>query len=122
MQYTGAIPLGQQETFALALKELRQTKNDLMGEIKAAEQLKAEAESSWVAAKHDRSRLQELLQAVQDPRSVERMAEWHQRMSALQLSELQLSRQLEHAQQRERHLSATIGTEQTSSLIFVHFY
>ncbi|NXQ83718.1 CE290 protein, partial [Nyctibius grandis] len=98
-QFSGALPLAQQEKFSKTMIQLQNDKLKILEEVQHAQQERRNAENKALEMDLKLKSLEELVSALKDTRGAQKVIEWHMKMEELHLQELKLNR--ESVKQRE---------------------
>ncbi|NWS75767.1 CE290 protein, partial [Crotophaga sulcirostris] len=93
-QFSGALPLAQQEKFSKTMMQLQNDKLKILEEVQHAQQERRNAENRALEADLKLKGLEELVSALKDTRGAQKVIEWHMKMEELHLQELKLNREL----------------------------
>ncbi|XP_072291649.1 centrosomal protein of 290 kDa [Eucyclogobius newberryi] len=93
-QFSGALPLHQQEKFAAALVEMQQERGKAAEERRRAEDERRQAESRAQELELRMRGLEELIATLKDAKGAQKVTEWQRRMEDARLQELRRSREL----------------------------
>ncbi|NXF76372.1 CE290 protein, partial [Sclerurus mexicanus] len=93
-QFSGALPLAQQEKFSKTMIQLQNDKLKILEEVQHAQQERRNAENRALELELKLKSLEELVSALKDTRGAQKVIEWHMKMEELHLQELKLNREL----------------------------
>ncbi|KAM6418627.1 centrosomal protein of 290 kDa [Pluvialis apricaria] len=93
-QFSGALPLAQQEKFSKTMIQLQNDKLKILEEVQHAQQERRNAENRALEMELKLKSLEELISALKDTRGAQKVIEWHMKMEELHLQELKLNREL----------------------------
>ncbi|KAM6096205.1 centrosomal protein of 290 kDa [Chlamydotis macqueenii] len=93
-QFSGALPLAQQEKFSKTMIQLQNDKLKILEEVQHAQQERRNAENRALEMNLKLKSLEELVSALKDTRGAQKVIEWHMKMEELHLQELKLNREL----------------------------
>ncbi|NXU73071.1 CE290 protein, partial [Oreotrochilus melanogaster] len=93
-QFSGALPLAQQEKFSKTMIQLQNDKLKILEEVQHAQQERRNAENRALEMELKLKSLEELISALKDTRGAQKVTEWHMKMQELHLQELKLNREL----------------------------
>ncbi|XP_071621880.1 centrosomal protein of 290 kDa isoform X5 [Heliangelus exortis] len=93
-QFSGALPLAQQEKFSKTMIQLQNDKLKILEEVQHAQQERRNAENRALEMELKLKSLEELISALKDTRGAQKVIEWHMKMQELHLQELKLNREL----------------------------
>ncbi|KAK7881896.1 hypothetical protein WMY93_030305 [Mugilogobius chulae] len=93
-QFSGALPLQQQEKFAVALVEMQEERAKAAEERRLAEEERRQAQSRALELELRMRGLEELIATLKDAKGAQKVMEWQKRMEEARLQELRRSREL----------------------------
>ena len=102
LQYSGALTLDEQEKATDTLHRLQTARARAEKELESASTQRASAEDKVAAWQLKYDELQQLLLDVKQGRGSSKVVDWHQKMVDARVSELQLKRQLDRAEEHGR--------------------
>ncbi|XP_048157295.1 centrosomal protein of 290 kDa isoform X2 [Corvus hawaiiensis] len=108
-QFSGALPLAQQEKFSKTMIQLQNDKLKILEEVQHAQQERRNAENRALELELKLKNLEELLSALKDARGAQKVIEWHMKMEELHLQELKLSRELVKQKEEVKYLRNIIS-------------
>ncbi|NWS33076.1 CE290 protein, partial [Polioptila caerulea] len=108
-QFSGALPLAQQEKFSKTMIQLQNDKLKILEEVQHAQQERRNAENRALELELKLKSLEELLSALKDSRGAQKVIEWHMKMEELHLQELKLSRELVKQKEEVKYLRNIIS-------------
>ncbi|XP_031963127.1 centrosomal protein of 290 kDa isoform X2 [Corvus moneduloides] len=108
-QFSGALPLAQQEKFSKTMIQLQNDKLKILEEVQHAQQERGNAENRALELELKLKNLEELLSALKDARGAQKVIEWHMKMEELHLQELKLSRELVKQKEEVKYLRNIIS-------------
>ncbi|XP_021241017.1 centrosomal protein of 290 kDa [Numida meleagris] len=108
-QFSGALPLAQQEKFSRTMIQLQSDKLKILEEVQRAQQDRQNAESRAMEVELKLKSLEELLTALKDTRGAQKVIEWHMKMEELHLQELKLNRELVKQKEEMKYLHNIIS-------------
>ncbi|NXP04219.1 CE290 protein, partial [Thinocorus orbignyianus] len=103
-QFSGALPLAQQEKFSKTMIQLQNDKLKILEEVQHAQQERRNAEDRALEMELKLKSLEELLSALKDTRGAQKVIEWHTKMEELHLQELKLNRELVKQKEEVKYL------------------
>uniref|UniRef100_A0A8C2SYM7 Centrosomal protein of 290kDa coiled-coil region domain-containing protein n=2 Tax=Coturnix japonica TaxID=93934 RepID=A0A8C2SYM7_COTJA len=103
-QFSGALPLAQQEKFSRTMIQLQSDKLKILEEVQRAQQDRRNAESRALELELKLKNLEELLTSLKDTRGAQKVIEWHMKMEELHLQELKLNRELVKQKEEMKYL------------------
>lgn len=113
-QFSGAVPLEEQEKFSKAMIQLRLDKERMEKEMKVLKHEREKVSEQFANLELKHSGLQELMQTLKDSRGAAKVAEWHAKMQETRLQDMKLNRQITRLQQQVKFLENMVTThEQT---------
>ncbi|XP_069714541.1 centrosomal protein of 290 kDa [Phaenicophaeus curvirostris] len=108
-QFSGALPLAQQEKFSKTVIQLQNDKLKVLEEVQHAQQERRNAENRALEADLKLKSLEELVNALKDTRGAQKVIEWHMKMEELHLQELKLNRELVKQKEEVKYLRNIIS-------------
>ncbi|NXY33837.1 CE290 protein, partial [Pomatorhinus ruficollis] len=108
-QFSGALPLAQQEKFSKTMIQLQNDKLKILEEVQHAQQERRNAENRALELELKLKSLEELVSALKDTRGAQKVMEWHMKMEELHLQELKLSRELVKQKEEVKYLRNIIS-------------
>ncbi|KAL2309636.1 hypothetical protein Nmel_005852 [Mimus melanotis] len=108
-QFSGALPLAQQEKFSKTMIQLQNDKLKILEEVQHAQQERRNAENRALELELKLKSLEELVSALKDSRGAQKVIEWHRKMEELHLQELKLSRELVKQKEEVKYLHNIIS-------------
>nr|XP_038029023.1 centrosomal protein of 290 kDa isoform X1 [Anas platyrhynchos]XP_038029024.1 centrosomal protein of 290 kDa isoform X1 [Anas platyrhynchos]XP_038029025.1 centrosomal protein of 290 kDa isoform X1 [Anas platyrhynchos] len=108
-QFSGALPLIQQEKFSKTMIQLQNDKLKILEEVQHAQQERRNAENRALEVELKLKSLEELLIALKDTRGAQKVIEWHLKMEELHLQELKLNRELLKQKEEIKYLHNIIS-------------
>uniref|UniRef100_A0A8C3QVZ1 Centrosomal protein 290 n=1 Tax=Cyanoderma ruficeps TaxID=181631 RepID=A0A8C3QVZ1_9PASS len=108
-QFSGALPLAQQEKFSKTMIQLQNDKLKILEEVQHAQQERRNAENRALELELKLKNLEELVSALKDTRGAQKVMEWHMKMEELHLQELKLSRELVKQKEEVKYLRNIIS-------------
>ncbi|NXB78260.1 CE290 protein, partial [Donacobius atricapilla] len=108
-QFSGALPLAQQEKFSKTMIQLQNDKLKILEEVQHAQQEHRNAENRALELELKLKSLEELVSALKDTRGAQKVIEWHMKMEELHLQELKLSRELVKQKEEVKYLRTIIS-------------
>ncbi|NXQ38839.1 CE290 protein, partial [Catharus fuscescens] len=108
-QFSGALPLAQQEKFSKTMIQLQNDKLKILEEVQHAQQERRNAENRALELELKLKSLEELVNALKDTRGAQKVIEWHMKMEELHLQELKLSRELVKQKEEVKYLHNIIS-------------
>ncbi|KFM10972.1 Centrosomal protein of 290 kDa, partial [Aptenodytes forsteri] len=108
-QFSGALPLAQQEKFSKTMIQLQNDKLKILEEVQHAQQDRRNAENRALEMDLKMKSLEELISALKDTRGAQKVIEWHMKMEELHLQELKLNRELVKQKEEVKYLRNIIS-------------
>ncbi|XP_054845400.1 centrosomal protein of 290 kDa [Eublepharis macularius] len=108
-QFSGALPLAQQEKFSKTMIQLQNDKLKIMDDIQHAEQERRNSENKALELEMKLKGLEELIATLKDTRGAQKVIEWHMRIEELRLQELKLNRELAKQKEEIKYLNNVIS-------------
>ncbi|NWU74458.1 CE290 protein, partial [Onychorhynchus coronatus] len=108
-QFSGALPLAQQEKFSKTMIQLQNDKLKILEEVQHAQQERRNAENRNLELELKLKSLEELVSALKDARGAQKVIEWHMKMEELHLQELKLNRELVKQKEEVKYLCNIIS-------------
>ncbi|NXC37868.1 CE290 protein, partial [Penelope pileata] len=108
-QFSGALPLAQQEKFSKTMIQLQNDKLKILEEVQQAQKERQNAENRALELELKLKSLEELLIALKDARGAQKVIEWHMKMEELRLQELKLNRELVKQKEEMKYLHNVIA-------------
>uniref|UniRef100_A0A8C0UMF2 Centrosomal protein 290 n=1 Tax=Cyanistes caeruleus TaxID=156563 RepID=A0A8C0UMF2_CYACU len=108
-QFSGALPLAQQEKFSKTMIQLQNDKLKILEEVQHAQQERRNAENKALELELKLKSLEELVSALKDTKGAQKVIEWHMKMEELHLQELKLSRELVKQKEEVKYLRNIIS-------------
>ncbi|XP_025035933.2 centrosomal protein of 290 kDa isoform X4 [Pelodiscus sinensis] len=108
-QFSGALPLAQQEKFSKTMIQLQNDKLKIMEEVQHAQEERRNIENKAMEMELKVKGLEELISTLKDTRGAQKVIEWHMKMEELRLQELKLSRELVKQKEEMKYLNNIIS-------------
>ncbi|KAM4882920.1 centrosomal protein of 290 kDa isoform 2-T2 [Thomomys bottae] len=108
-QFSGALPLAQQEKFSKTMIQLQNDKLKIMEEMKNAQQEHRNMENKTLEMELKLKGLEELLSTLKDARGAQKVISWHTKIEELRLQELKLNRELVKDKEEIKYLNNIIS-------------
>ncbi|XP_029858630.1 centrosomal protein of 290 kDa isoform X9 [Aquila chrysaetos chrysaetos] len=108
-QFSGALPLAQQEKFSKTMIQLQNDKLKILEEVQHAQQERRNAENRALEMELKLKSLEELISALKDTRGAQKVIEWHMKMEELHLQELKLNREIVKQKEEVKYLHNIIS-------------
>nr|CAB3229962.1 centrosomal protein of 290 kDa [Phallusia mammillata] len=103
-QFSGALPIAQQEKFAKSMIRLHEDKALIQKELKRTRKEREKLEDKLAETEIKQQGLEELRKAIQDGRGADKLTEWSQRMDLLRLQDMKLQRQVVRQNEQIKYL------------------
>ncbi|NXT25957.1 CE290 protein, partial [Syrrhaptes paradoxus] len=108
-QFSGALPLAQQEKFSKTMIQLQNDKLKILEEVQHAQQERRNAENRALEMELKLKSLEELISALKDTRGAQKVIEWHVKIEELHLQELKLNRELVKQKEEVKYLHNVVS-------------
>nr|XP_013224410.1 centrosomal protein of 290 kDa isoform X2 [Columba livia] len=108
-QFSGALPLAQQEKFSKTMIQLQNDKLKILEEVQHAQEERRNAENRALEMDLKLKSLEELVSALKDTRGAQKVIEWHMKMEELHLQEFKLNRELVKQKEEVKYLRNIIS-------------
>ncbi|XP_053439667.1 centrosomal protein of 290 kDa isoform X4 [Nycticebus coucang] len=108
-QFSGALPLAQQEKFSKIMIQLQNDKIKIMQEMKNSQQEHRNMENKTLELELKLKGLEELLSTLKDARGAQKVINWHMKIEELRLQELKLNRELVKDKEEIKYLNNIIS-------------
>ncbi|XP_034628260.1 centrosomal protein of 290 kDa isoform X1 [Trachemys scripta elegans] len=108
-QFSGALPLAQQEKFSKTMIQLQNDKLKIMEEVQRAQEERRNIENRAMEMELKVKGLEELIGTLKDTRGAQKVIEWHMKMEELRLQELKLNRELVKQKEEIKYLNNIIS-------------
>ncbi|XP_054436151.1 centrosomal protein of 290 kDa [Pteronotus mesoamericanus] len=107
-QFSGALPLAQQEKFSKTMIQLQNDKLKIMKEMKNSQQEYRNMENKTMELELKLKGLEELISTLKDARGAQKVISWHMKIEELRLQELKLNRELVKDKEEIKYLNNII--------------
>ncbi|XP_037014523.2 centrosomal protein of 290 kDa [Artibeus jamaicensis] len=107
-QFSGALPLAQQEKFSKTMIQLQNDKLKVMQEMKNSQQEYRNMENKKMELELKLKGLEELISTLKDTRGAQKVINWHMKIEELRLQELKLNRELVKDKEEIKYLNNII--------------
>ncbi|XP_071075100.1 centrosomal protein of 290 kDa isoform X2 [Dasypus novemcinctus] len=115
-QFSGALPLAQQEKFSKTMIQLQTDKLKIMQEMKNSQEERRKMENKTLEMESKLKGLEELISTLKDARGAQKVINWHVKIEEHRLQELKLNRELVKDKEEIKYLNNIISEyEQTIS-------
>ncbi|XP_062838862.1 centrosomal protein of 290 kDa isoform X5 [Anolis carolinensis] len=104
-QFSGALPLAQQEKFSKTMIQLQNDKLKMLDDIQHAQQERRNAENRTLELERKLKGLEELIATLRDTRGAQKVIEWHMKIEELRLQELKHNRELVTKKEEIKYLN-----------------
>ncbi|XP_038612778.1 LOW QUALITY PROTEIN: centrosomal protein of 290 kDa [Tachyglossus aculeatus] len=108
-QFSGALPLAQQEKFSKTMVQLQNDKLKILQEMQHSKQERRTMENKTLEVELKLKGLEELIATLKDTRGAQKVIDWHMKMEELRLRELKLSRELVKGKEEMKYLNNIIS-------------
>nr|XP_006816174.1 PREDICTED: centrosomal protein of 290 kDa-like [Saccoglossus kowalevskii] len=103
-QFSGAVPLSQQERFSKAMIKLKQDKEKTEVELKIAKYEREKVEDKLAEIELQHKGIQELIETIKDGKGASKVAEWHSKLQEMRLQELKQNRQINKLKEHSKYI------------------
>ncbi|MBN3304076.1 CE290 protein, partial [Amia calva] len=115
-QFSGALPLPQQEKFSKTMIQLQNDKLKVMQDIQSTKEDRRKAEEKALELEVKMKGLEELLSTLKDAKGAQKVIEWHKKIEDLHLQDLKHKRELASQNEEIKYLKSVIAElERTTS-------
>ncbi|XP_051028972.1 centrosomal protein of 290 kDa [Acomys russatus] len=108
-QFSGALPLAQQEKFSKTMIQLQNDKLKIMQQMKNSQQEHRNMENKTLEMELKLKGLEELISTLKDARGAQKVINWHVKIEELRLQELKLNRELVKDKEEIKYLNNIIS-------------
>uniref|UniRef100_F6RSB4 Centrosomal protein 290 n=1 Tax=Callithrix jacchus TaxID=9483 RepID=F6RSB4_CALJA len=108
-QFSGALPLAQQEKFSRTMIQLQNDKLKIMQEMKNSQQEHRNMENKTLEMELKLKGLEELISTLKDTKGAQKVINWHMKIEELRLQELKLNRELVKDKEEIKYLNNIIS-------------
>ncbi|KAG8513961.1 Centrosomal protein of 290 kDa, partial [Galemys pyrenaicus] len=108
-QFSGALPLAQQEKFSKTMIQLQNDKLQIMQEMKNSQQEHRNMKNKTLEMELKLKGLEELISTLKDARGAQKVINWHMKIEELRLQELKLNRELVKDKEEIKYLNNIIS-------------
>ncbi|XP_063550266.1 centrosomal protein of 290 kDa isoform X3 [Gorilla gorilla gorilla] len=108
-QFSGALPLAQQEKFSKTMIQLQNDKLKIMQEMKNSQQEHRTMENKTLEMELKLKGLEELISTLKDTKGAQKVINWHMKIEELRLQELKLNRELVKDKEEIKYLNNIIS-------------
>ncbi|XP_033101363.1 centrosomal protein of 290 kDa-like isoform X2 [Anneissia japonica] len=102
-QFSGAIPLSEQDKFSKAMIQMRQDKERMDQELKMVAYEKEKVEEKVAELEVGNKGLQELMATLMDGKGASKVAEWHSKIQQMRLQDLKHTRQINRLREQLKY-------------------
>ncbi|XP_067906371.1 centrosomal protein of 290 kDa isoform X2 [Heterodontus francisci] len=114
-QFSGALPLAQQEKFSKTMVQLQNDKLKIMQNVKLAQEEGRVAEDKALELQLKLKGLEELIGSLKDAKGAQKVIEWHKKIEDLRLQDLKMTRCINKQKEEIKYLNNII-TEQERTI------
>ncbi|XP_040200100.1 centrosomal protein of 290 kDa [Rana temporaria] len=114
-QFSGALPLAQQEKFSKTMMELQSDKMKTVNEMQLVQQEQRDIETRALELELKLKGLEELIATLKDARGAQKVTEWHKKMEEVRLQDLKRTRELNQKKEEMKYLN-TVMSEQERTI------
>ncbi|XP_068132939.1 centrosomal protein of 290 kDa isoform X4 [Hyperolius riggenbachi] len=111
-QFSGALPLAQQERFSKTMMELQADKLKTVSEMQLAQEERRRMETRAQELELKLKGLEDLIATLKDGRGAQKVTEWHKKMEEVRLQDLKLTRELNQKKEKIKYLSNMISEQE----------
>ncbi|XP_062914429.1 centrosomal protein of 290 kDa isoform X2 [Mobula hypostoma] len=111
-QFSGALPLAQQEKFSRTMLQLQSDKLKIMQDVKLAQEERAAAEDKALELELKLKGLEELIGTLKDAKGAQKVTEWHSKIEELRLQDLRMNRCLNKQKEEIKYLTNIISEQE----------
>ncbi|XP_030069982.1 centrosomal protein of 290 kDa [Microcaecilia unicolor] len=115
-QFSGALPLAQQEKFSKTMIQLQNDKLKIMQDMQRAQQERQDMENRALEVELKLKGLEELIATLKDARGAQKVTEWHKKIEELRLQDLKLNRELIKGKEEIKYLNNIISEHERTIL------
>ncbi|XP_065790243.1 centrosomal protein of 290 kDa isoform X2 [Muntiacus reevesi] len=108
-QFSGALPLAQQEKFSKTMIQLQNDKLKIMEEMKSSQQEHRSLKNKTLEMELKLKGLEDLISTLKDARGAQKVISWHTKIEELRLQELKLNRELVKDKEEIKYLNNIIS-------------
>ncbi|XP_060269988.1 centrosomal protein of 290 kDa isoform X11 [Ovis aries] len=108
-QFSGALPLAQQEKFSKTMIQLQNDKLRIMEEMKNSQQEHRSLKNKTLEMELKLKGLEDLISTLKDARGAQKVISWHTKIEELRLQELKLNRELVKDKEEIKYLNNIIS-------------
>ncbi|XP_063783728.1 centrosomal protein of 290 kDa [Pseudophryne corroboree] len=111
-QFSGALPLAQQEKFSKTMMDLQNDKLKTISEMQLVQQQRRDTETHALELELKFKGLEELLATLKDARGAQKVTEWHKKMDEMRLQDLKLTRELKQKKEEIKYLNNILSEQE----------
>ncbi|XP_059833638.1 centrosomal protein of 290 kDa isoform X2 [Hypanus sabinus] len=111
-QFSGALPLAQQEKFSRTMLQLQSDKLKIMQDVKLAQEERAMTEDKALELELKLKGLEELIGTLKDAKGAQKVTEWHSKIEELRLQDLRMNRCLSKQKEEIKYLTNIISEQE----------
>ncbi|RXN19126.1 centrosomal protein of 290 kDa [Labeo rohita] len=111
-QFSGALPLAQQEKFSNTMLQLQEDKARAKEEAHRAEEERRKAEGKAQELELKLKGLEELIATLKDARGAQKVSEWHKKLEEVRLLEMRQSRELGGQREEIKYLRNIVAEQE----------
>ncbi|XP_072257323.1 centrosomal protein of 290 kDa [Pyxicephalus adspersus] len=111
-QFSGALPLAQQEKFSKTMMELQNDKMKIVNEMQLVQQERRDTETRALELELKLKSLEELIATLKDARGAQKVIEWHNKIEEVRLQDLKLTRELNQKKEELKYLNNVISEQE----------
>ncbi|XP_051818445.1 centrosomal protein of 290 kDa-like [Antechinus flavipes] len=108
-QFSGALPLAQQEKFSKTMIQLQNDKLQVMQEVRTCQEERRTMENKTLELELKLKGLEELISTLKDARGAQKVIGWHMKIEELHLQELKLNREFVKDKEEIKYLKNVIS-------------
>ncbi|XP_043083956.1 centrosomal protein of 290 kDa isoform X2 [Puntigrus tetrazona] len=111
-QFSGALPLAQQEKFSNTMLQLQEDKARAREEAHKAEEERRKAEGKAQELELKLKGLEELIATLKDAKGAQKVSEWHKKLEDVRLLEMRQSRELGAQREEIKYLKNIVAEQE----------
>lgn len=111
-QFSGALPLAQQEKFSKTMMELQSDKMKTVNEMQRVQQERRGTETRALELELKLKGLEELIATLKDARGAQKVTEWHKKMEEVRLQDLKRTRELNQKKEEIKYLNNVMSEQE----------
>ncbi|XP_018425714.1 PREDICTED: centrosomal protein of 290 kDa, partial [Nanorana parkeri] len=111
-QFSGALPLAQQEKFSKTMMELQNDKMKIVDEMQLVQQERRDTETRALELGLKLKGLEELIATLKDARGAQKVTEWHKKIEEVRLQDLKLTRESNQKKAEIKYLNNVISEQE----------